>query len=246
MELKIKVNYFYGKIYQNKMNSQDPGTWGRAAWSYLDAVVASFPVDWEPFSGENQVLYERMFNFWTFLYLPCRDCMDHYLEYIEAHPIEKAIVNQAMFLQWYENLKSFVAQNKKKIIIEEKTTTDTDITETTTEQSEPPSLSLLVKTDVNYPKIGPKFERHRFAVYDPYFGRGHVRFMTHKNPNRTNSKPIPPKAQVVVVVERDVTAEKVTKDPNRGTRGCASCGGGVGGNSTTTSATRTIVTKLSK
>lgn len=89
------------------VRSIDPKTWGASAWVFLDAVVSSYPTDPSVHAGADSTpdWLQSLCLFWTYLFLPCTVCMNHYETFLRDNPIENHVTDRTMYLQWYERLK---------------------------------------------------------------------------------------------------------------------------------------------
>jgi hypothetical protein len=115
-----------------RIKSVDPKLWGPPAWTFLDAVVNSYP-DIPPnttnHDNDGVALEEwvnRTYLFWENLYLPCVTCMGHYERFLRENPVDRALCDVQSYHEWYKKLKR------------EMTSTKGAITTTTMGSSSPP------------------------------------------------------------------------------------------------------------
>lgn len=224
------------------MISQDPKLWGPHTWIFLDSVVASFPN--ELISSETEADVERMFNFWNYLYLPCKECMVHYIEFLAANPIE-TVNNRSSYEAWYHLLKKNVFQHKQSqqpanytISSSSSLSSPSSYSTSTTPQVEvhipPSSPASRIKSIRNLP-IPSVYQSKNVNRY------GSSRISRSRAPGSSILSTIPIYTQNTqntqnthnTSINTNQLASMVTnaqqrqsKDPSRGARGCSSCGGG--------------------
>ena len=191
------------------MNSQDPKLWGASAWKYLDAVASSIPSDWKKENMDKTLLYERISNFWTFLYLPCETCMEHYLTYLSEHPLDNALRTRDTFQQWYHHLKVYIAEHKVSKALP-------------TPTMEP--MGVQAHRVVSQPQVQPPMHvppavapRAKAAAYAQFRNR----FLKERTRPRVPSAVLSP--NLPSIRNRPPSSSTDTKDPNHGARGCSSC-----------------------
>jgi hypothetical protein len=195
------------------MISQDPKVWGPHAWTFLDSIVASFPNDLT--SSETEADIERMFNFWNSLYLPCKECMVHYIEFLAVHPIE-TVNNKSTYEAWYNLLKKNVFQHKQSQQITIPSSPQVHI---------PSSPASRIKSIRNLP-IPTVYQNKNLTRYGSRISRSKAPGSSMLSTIPTYSNSTNPLAAAMISYHNTSTQQRQSKDPSRGARGCSSCGGG--------------------
>lgn len=185
------------------MNSQDPKIWGASAWKYLDAVASSIPTDWKKENMDKTLLYERISNFWTFLYLPCETCMEHYLAYLTEHPLDNALTTRDSFQQWYHHLKVYIAEHKVSKVVPIGVQTHQVVTSQPHVQ---PPMHIP-------PAVAPRAKAAAYAQF-------RNRFLKERARPRVSSPVLAPN---LPSMRNKPPSSMDTKDPNHGARGCSTC-----------------------
>ena len=190
------------------MISQDPKVWGPHAWTFLDNIVTSFPNDLT--SADTEADVERMFNFWNYLYLPCKECMVHYIEFLASYPIEK-VNNKSSYEAWYNLLKIHVFQHKQS--------------QQPTQVHIPSSPASRIKSIRNLP-IPSVFQNKNLNRYGSKISRSRAPGSSLLSVIPTYSNTTNQLAAAMVTYNNTDAQQRSSKDPSHGARGCSKCGGG--------------------
>ena len=78
------------------LNLASPSLWGSAGWKMLHAVASTYPLKPTP---QDQVHYRQFFTSLGPV-LPCKLCRPHYIEYLEKHPLERALGSRTKLVNY--------------------------------------------------------------------------------------------------------------------------------------------------
>lgn len=95
-------------LYTDKTLKDGPEYWGAPCWLFLEAVVLGYFPD--P-NLQEQEDYRNLFESLRYT-LPCRECAEHYTDYLEAHPVD--VSNKYNLLKWLIGLHNDVNRRNKK------------------------------------------------------------------------------------------------------------------------------------
>jgi hypothetical protein len=230
------------------MISQEPRVWGASAWKYLDAVAASFPPGWKGEEVEKE-LHDRIMGFWTYLYLPCETCMQHYLDYLSLRPLDKALVTHAAFQQWYQDLKVHIAVQKQSSAVQQANESSTMAASVpihpmgaslAAAQRPPPPVvmprAIGIPAAPQLPIVSGLSTHETVALASPSVvvspppaaaaprakAAAHAQFRSRFMKDRLRNR-VTGAVLVRTSASRPSSSSMETKDPNHGARGCSSC-----------------------
>lgn len=86
--------------------SINPKSWGPPAWSFLDSVVAGYPMS----AKVPEQLAVANFMYSLEKTLPCERCRGNYKQFIDTNPPELHVAGKKSLGVWFKALKKHINQ----------------------------------------------------------------------------------------------------------------------------------------
>ena len=87
-----------------------PKEWGPSGWMFLQSIASAYP---DHPTKEEQEDYLRFFSS-VGPVLPCKICRPHYHEYLQTHPLQKALTSKDALVSYFFHFHNHVNQRLGK------------------------------------------------------------------------------------------------------------------------------------
>lgn len=114
--------------------TNDPKIWGPFYWYVFKSIAHNYPEH----PNKETIIHTKGIFYGMQNALPCSDCRFHYREYIKRNPIDKALANKYLLIDWINTLENSIKKRKENDEKTEQQTTRPPVTRRTNVKLTPP------------------------------------------------------------------------------------------------------------